>query len=91
VRPLPTKSTKSRVGGLAGASGEEGMLSQSDACGSRGFVGVRGGGRRDSERVATRSRDGRGRGGVIRLRGVCTLEKETDREWTGRDEEACGA
>lgn len=46
------------------------MLSHGDAKGSRGLVGVRGGGMRASERVATRSRDGRGRGGVVLLRGV---------------------
>jgi hypothetical protein len=68
---VPINSTKSRDGGLTGAaSGEEGMLSQREAWGLRGFVGVRGGGSRDSERAATRSRDGRGRGGVIFLRGV---------------------
>lgn len=55
--------------------GDEGMLSQRDACGSCGFVGVRGGGSRDSERVAMRSRDGRGRGGVIFRRGVCACEE----------------
>lgn len=46
-------------------------MSQRDARGSCGRVGVRGGGRRDSERVATRSREGRVRGGVILRRGVC--------------------
>ena len=46
------------------------MLSQGDAYGLRGLVGVRGGGSRDSERAATRSSDGRGRGGLIFLRGV---------------------
>lgn len=64
-------SIRSREGGLAGgASGDEGMLSHRDACGSCGFLGVRGGSRRDSEREATRSREGRGRGGVILRRGV---------------------
>lgn len=68
--------------------GDEGMLSHRDACGSCGFVGVRSGGRRDSERVATRSRDGRVRGGVILRRGVSVCayveDVESVRVWDAR-------
>lgn len=76
---LPINWIKSPEGGLeGGASGDEGILSHSDARGLCGRVGVRGGGSRDSERVATRSREGRGRGGVILRRGVCAC---AEREW----------
>lgn len=62
------------------------MLSHGDANGSRGFVGVRGGGSRDSDCVATRSRDGRERGGVFFWRGVWRLDIDVFREWNSRGE-----
>lgn len=83
------KSIRSREGGLAGgASGEEGMLSHKDAYGSCGFFGVRGGGRRDSEREATRSREGRGRGGVILRRGVCMCVWVVRMGWDAAEDDA---
>lgn len=42
-----------------GPIGDEGMLSQMEACGLRWRVGVRGGGLRSSEREAIRSNEGK--------------------------------
>lgn len=87
VRWLPMNSIRSREGGLAGGGiGNDGMLSQRDtygSCHSCGFVGVRGGGSWHSERTAVWSRDGRGRGGVIFLRGGCASEEVGERTCVG--------
>lgn len=64
-------STYSRRGGLKGtAIGDDGMLSQIVALGSRCRVGVRGGGMGSSEREATRSNDGRDERFVVGVRCI---------------------
>ena len=70
---LPMNSIRSCEGGLAGvATDDEGVSSQRDAYGSCGFVGVRGGRSRDSERAAMRWVAG---GGVILRQGMCACEE----------------